>query len=38
MDKNYVVSIYLNAEIFLMLLENPMAISLENSKLFGRKV
>lgn len=37
MHKNCVVSIYLNAEIFLMLLENPVAISVESSNLFEIK-
>lgn len=34
MVKNYIV---LNAEIFLVLLENPTAILLENSKIFEEK-
>lgn len=38
MDVNCIVSIYLNAQIFLVLLENPMAISLEKSKLFEKKI
>lgn len=34
MVKNYIV---LKAEIFLVLLENPTGISLENSKIFEEK-
>jgi len=38
MDKNCIVSFYWKTEIFLMLFENAMAISLENSKLLGKKI